>query len=115
MGEVIKYGVIWDAEFFGFLDTNSDKIKNLDPVSVEKIICRACEIKSEIVSRDEMDYGIRGILNLGHTFGHALEAAGGFGGIKHGEAVAAGLCIAARISVMLGCFQKRMKPLLKDL
>jgi 3-dehydroquinate synthase len=115
MGEVIKYGVIWDAEFFDFLNANSDKIKNLDPVSVEKIICRACEIKSEIVSRDEMDYGIRGILNLGHTFGHALEAAGGFGGIKHGEAVAAGLCIAARISVMLGLLSEKDEASIKGL
>lgn len=102
MGEVIKYGVMWDSLFFDYLDSNVSRIRNLDPRAIEKVIYRACCIKAEVVSRDEREAGLRAVLNLGHTFGHAVEVAGGFGGIKHGEAVAIGMCISARLSESLG-------------
>jgi len=102
MAEVIKYGVIWDDQLFSFLENNVSEIKNLAPDPIEHIIFRACSIKAEIVSKDELDYGLRTILNLGHTFGHALEAAGRFQEIKHGEAVGIGLCMSARLSELMG-------------
>ena len=102
MAEVIKYGVIWDEELFSFLENNISEIKNLSPDPIEHIIFRACSIKAEIVSKDELDYGLRTILNLGHTFGHALEVAGKFEEIKHGEAVGIGLCMSARLSELIG-------------
>ena len=102
MAEVIKYGVVWDAELFNFLEDNISRIQSLEPVPIEQIIYRACTIKAEIVSKDELDYGLRTILNLGHTFGHALEVARGFGEIKHGEAVGIGVCMAASLSELLG-------------
>lgn len=102
MAEVIKYGVIWDNELFSFLEDNISGIKSLAPDPIEHIIFRACSIKAEIVSRDELDYGLRTILNLGHTFGHALEVAGNFQEIKHGEAVGIGLCMSARLSELMG-------------
>lgn len=115
MAEVIKYGVVWDGELFDFLAGNVTKIQNLDPLSIEQIIYRSCSIKAEIVSRDELDYGLRSILNLGHTFGHALEVAGGFEEIKHGEAVGIGLCMAANLSEILGLISNSERLQIKSL
>lgn len=115
MGEVIKYGVIWDAELFSFLENNVSDIQNLEPEPIEQIIYQACSIKAEIVSRDELDYGLRGVLNLGHTFAHALEVAGGFGEIKHGEAVAVGMCMAAHLSEVLGMLSKEDRLRIRSL
>lgn len=102
MGEVIKYCVMWDNAFFDFLDANASRIINLEPGLIENVIYKACSIKAQVVSRDERESGLRSVLNLGHTFGHAVEVAGGFGGVKHGEAVAIGMCMAARLSEKLG-------------
>lgn len=102
MGEVIKYCVMWDNAFFDFLDANASRIINLEPGLIENVIYKACSIKAQVVSRDERESGLRSVLYLGHTFGHAVEVAGGFGGVKHGEAVAIGMCMAARLSEKLG-------------
>lgn len=115
MGEVIKYGVIWDAELFETLEENASRIRNLEPALLEDIIFRSCAIKAEIVAKDELDYGLRSILNLGHTFGHALEVAGGFGGVKHGEAVAIGICMASKLSEMLGLISTNDRLRIKSL
>jgi 3-dehydroquinate synthase len=98
IAEVIKYGVIWDEEFFVFLEENRDKLLRLEDVSVAHIVRRSCEIKAEVVSRDERESGMRAILNYGHTIGHAIETAGGYGKHLHGEAVAIGMCLEARLA-----------------
>jgi len=101
MAEVIKYGVIRDAEFFEYLDTNREKILALDPDALEQVIQRSCEIKAGVVSRDEREGGLRAILNYGHTVGHALETAESYT-IRHGHAVAIGMVIAARLAQKTG-------------
>jgi 3-dehydroquinate synthase len=101
LAEVIKYGVIRDQEFLGFLDRNHQKILDLDPEIIEKVIHTCCRIKAEIVAEDEREADLRRILNFGHTIGHAVEAASDFT-ILHGNAVAIGMMAAARISVAKG-------------
>lgn len=103
MGEVIKYGIIYDAEFFSYLEQH-DGLSHLiaDKSNLVHIVKRCCEIKAEVVSEDEREGGIRAILNLGHTFGHAIEAYLGFGTWLHGEAVALGMLIAAKLSQSRG-------------
>jgi 3-dehydroquinate synthase len=98
LAEVIKYGVIWDRELFEFLETNRDAVMNLDQQALMFIIGRSCEIKAEIVSRDEREGDLRSILNFGHTVGHAIETATGYGRYLHGEAVAVGMNLEARIA-----------------
>jgi len=101
LAEVIKYGVIWDEKLFDFLEINKNKILNLDRDALTYIIKRSCEIKAEVVSRDERESGLRAILNYGHTIGHAIETVTGYTRYLHGEAVAIGMCIEARLSTML--------------
>jgi 3-dehydroquinate synthase len=101
MAEVIKYGVIFDAEFFGYLDKNRDKILSLDPEALVHIIKRSCEIKAEVVSKDEREGGLRAILNFGHTVGHAIETAENYT-MRHGEAVAIGMVYASRLAHKTG-------------
>lgn len=98
MAEVIKYGVIYDAEFFIWLENNVAAIKALEPEYLQKMIFRCCEIKAEIVAQDEKEKGLRALLNLGHTFGHAIEAEQGYGNWLHGEAVSAGIIIASKVA-----------------
>jgi 3-dehydroquinate synthase len=98
LAEVIKYGLIWDAEFLAWLEANMDKLRALDPEAISRAIYRSCEIKAEVVAQDEREGGIRAILNLGHTFGHAIETGMGYGNWLHGEAVAAGMVMAADAS-----------------
>lgn len=100
--EVIKYGVIWDAGFFDFLSQNRDKLLSLDAETLTHVITRSCGIKAEVVSRDEREAGLRSILNYGHTIGHAIEAVAGYGKLLHGEAVAIGMNIEARLAQSLG-------------
>jgi 3-dehydroquinate synthase len=107
MAEVIKYGVIWDESLLSFLEENREKVLNLDRPAVEHIIRRSCEIKAEVVSRDEREEGLRAILNYGHTIGHALETATGYTAYLHGEAVAIGMYVEARLSSRLGLADKR--------
>ena len=98
LAEVIKYGAIRDAAFFGWLEENVARINAADPAALEHAIYESCRIKAEIVSADERESGERALLNFGHTFGHAIENAQGYGAWLHGEAVAAGIVIASRLS-----------------
>jgi 3-dehydroquinate synthase len=98
MAEVIKYGIIYDVAFFEWLEQNKEALKAKDQQTLAYAIKRSCEIKAEIVALDERESGIRALLNLGHTFGHAIEAEQGYGNWLHGEAVAVGMILAARVS-----------------
>jgi 3-dehydroquinate synthase len=102
IAEIIKYGVIRDRVFFAWLEANMARIVNRDAEALTYAIERSCAIKAEIVARDERETGDRALLNFGHTFGHAIETALGFGQWLHGEAVAAGMVIAAKLSNRLG-------------
>src|SRR5262245_37352764 len=99
LAEVVKYGVILDADFFGWLEDNSDAVLRRDRTAVEHVIARSCRLKADVVEHDEREEtGGRMVLNYGHTFAHAFEAVGGYGGWLHGEAVAAGMVCAARLA-----------------
>ena len=102
MAEVIKYGLIRDAAFFDWLETNIDAINARQPELLIEVIRRSCANKAEVVAADERESGQRALLNLGHTYGHALEAELGYGQWLHGEAVAAGMCMAADTARRLG-------------
>jgi len=102
LGEAVKYGIIYDAEFFGFLEENAEQILARDSNAIARLIYHSCRIKSEIVAQDERESGIRAILNLGHTFGHAVETLTGYGTFRHGEAVVMGTRAAAHLAVELG-------------
>jgi 3-dehydroquinate synthase len=102
LAEVIKYGLIWYVEFLAWLEANMDRLRALDPAAITHAIYRSCEIKAQVVGEDEREGGIRAILNLGHTFGHAIETGMGYGTWLHGEAVAAGMVMAAQTSQRLG-------------
>ena len=102
LAEVAKYGAIRDLPFFEWIETHADELVRRDPDALAYAIRRSCEIKAEIVAQDERESGVRALLNFGHTFGHAIEAGLGYGTWLHGEAVAAGTVLAARLSARLG-------------
>ncbi len=102
LAEVIKYGLLGDLDFFGWLEQNIEALIQRDATSLAYAIRRSCENKARIVAADERESGQRALLNLGHTFGHAIEATLGYGEWLHGEAVAAGMVMAAQLSVRLG-------------
>jgi 3-dehydroquinate synthase len=102
LAEIIKYGVIVDAAFFAWLESHIDDLRRLDSAALTYAIRRSCEIKAAIVAEDEREQGRRALLNLGHTFGHALEAIGRYERWLHGEAVGIGMALAAHTSVALG-------------
>jgi 3-dehydroquinate synthase len=102
LAEVIKYGLIRDAAFYHWLDENIEKLMERDPVALGYAIHRSCANKAEVVAADEKETGERALLNLGHTFGHAIETGMGYGEWLHGEAIAAGTLIAAELSCQLG-------------
>jgi len=102
LAEVVKYGLIADADFFVWLEENVDKVQNRENEALDYIIRRSCEIKADVVAQDETEKGQRALLNLGHTYGHAIERTLGYGQWLHGEAVAAGICMAATFSERLG-------------
>ena len=102
LAEVIKYGLIYDPAFFTWLEDNAKNVLARDVDALTYAVKRSCEIKAEVVSIDEREQGLRAILNLGHTFGHAIENALGYGEWLHGEAVAAGMILAADMSRRLG-------------
>ena len=102
VAEVIKYGLIRDADFFDWLEVNMSKLMGLDEAVTMYAIYRSCQNKAEVVAADEHETGERALLNLGHTFGHAIENAMGYGVWLHGEAVAAGTMLAADLSQRLG-------------
>ena len=102
LAEVIKYGLLGDAAFLGWLEANLEALLQLEPAALTHAIRRCCELKAEIVAEDEREHGRRALLNLGHTFGHAIETAAGYGEWLHGEAVAVGMVMAADLSRRLG-------------
>lgn len=107
LAEVIKYGVVIDRPFFEFIESNCAAILAMDPDFLIKIILRSCQLKAEVVELDEKETGLRAILNYGHTLGHAFESVSGYRGLVHGEAVALGMTLAARVSVAEGlCSQE---------
>jgi 3-dehydroquinate synthase len=103
LAEVVKYGVILDADFFAWQEANADAILRREPAAVQKIVRRSCELKAFVVERDEREEtGLRAMLNYGHTFAHAFETAAGYGSWLHGEAVAAGMICASRLAERRG-------------
>lgn len=102
MAEVIKYGLICDVEFYEWLQDTVASLMSGDAELLAEAIYRSCESKAKVVSQDERESGIRAILNLGHTFGHAIEAHQGYGSWLHGEAVGAGMMMAADLSARMG-------------
>jgi 3-dehydroquinate synthase len=118
MAEVIKYGLIADADFFNWLEDNTSALKQADQTALAFAIERSCLNKAKIVSADETEQGIRAILNLGHTFGHAIETFQNYSGWLHGEAVAAGMVMASELSMIMGGLSQsefdRIKNLIKS-
>jgi 3-dehydroquinate synthase len=102
LAEVIKYGVIWDPDFFGYLERNVDQILRLDPMAIQHIVRRSCQVKARVVEQDEREANLRAILNYGHTTAHAVETYTSYERYTHGEAVAVGMVVAARIAHALG-------------
>ncbi|BAH83468.1 3-dehydroquinate synthase [Candidatus Ishikawella capsulata] len=108
IAEVIKYAVIFDEQFFYWLEQNIDALISLNPQALEYCIRRCCELKANVISSDEKEIrGIRVLLNFGHTFGHAIEAYMGYGNWLHGEAIAVGMIMAARTAEHLKIFQSQ--------
>ena len=102
LAEVIKHGVIADADLFVYMETNSASILDKDPAALEWPVLRSCEIKSAVVAEDEREHGLRANLNYGHTFGHAFEAATGYKLFLHGEAVGLGMHAAGVLAELMG-------------
>ncbi|KAB8314744.1 3-dehydroquinate synthase, partial [Tolypothrix campylonemoides VB511288] len=101
--EVVKYGAVLEASFLDWLDAHADALLARDDAALAEAIARSCRYKAEVVARDPFERGERALLNFGHTFGHAIEVEQGFGaGLNHGEAVAVGMVLAARLSARLG-------------
>jgi 3-dehydroquinate synthase len=113
LAEVIKAGAIADADFFGWLENNIVALRARDAEALAHAVKRACEIKAEVVAEDEREAGRRAILNFGHTFGHAIEHCLGYGEWLHGEAVAAGMVMAAELSGLDGADIERLRALLE--
>jgi len=99
MAEVIKYGILGDGEFFEWLEKNQSLINAKDTQTLSQMIATCCQCKADIVAQDEKESGLRALLNLGHTFGHAIEAEQGYGVWLHGEAVATGMVLASKLAV----------------
>lgn len=115
IAEVIKYGAIGDIAFFEWLERNVDRLVARDADALVYAVEQSCRAKAAVVALDERESGPRALLNFGHTFGHAIEAGLGYGVWLHGEAVAAGMVIAARLSQALGCLQAQEVERLRDL
>jgi 3-dehydroquinate synthase len=113
LAEVIKHGAIADADYFAWLEDNVDQLLTRDGESLAKAIHRSCEIKAAVVAEDETERGRRAILNFGHTFGHAIERSLGYGDWLHGEAVAAGMIMAAGLSPLDDESTDRLRSLLR--
>ena len=113
LAEVIKHGSIADAEFFAWLESNMEALLALDPGGIAHAVERSCEIKAQVVAEDERESGRRAILNFGHTFGHAIEHCLGYGEWLHGEAVAAGMVMAAQLSGIDTDEQGRLRSLIE--
>jgi len=118
MAEVIKYGLIRDEAFFDWLEKNIEGLMKLNPSLLIEAIKRSCQNKADVVEMDEHESGVRATLNLGHTFGHAIENAMGYGVWLHGEAVATGMVMSANLSKLMGWLKdaefNRIIKLLKE-
>lgn len=112
LAEVIKYGAICDRDFFAWLESNMGSLLEKDPEALAYAIQRSCELKAEVVAQDERESGRRAILNFGHTFGHAIEHCLGYGQWLHGEAVAAGMVMAAELSGIAAADRARLSELI---
>ena len=115
LAEVIKYGIIMDSAFFSWLETHIDDLLNLDVDALSYCIYRCCELKAQVVAADETEQDMRAILNLGHTYGHAIEAELGYGNWLHGEAVSVGMLIAAQTAKLLGLLADKDIERIKNL
>jgi len=115
LAEVIKYGLIRDSSFFEWLENNVEGIIKRDSQLLIEAVARSCQNKVDIVESDEFESGIRAILNLGHTFGHAIETATGYGKWLHGEAIAIGMVMAAYLSEQMGWLTKEENQRIKSL
>lgn len=113
--EVIKYGLIRDAPFFQWQEDNMEKLLSRDPITTRYAIKRSCENKSEVVQADEKEAGVRATLNLGHTFGHAIENGSGYGTFLHGEGVSIGTAMAATMSAKMGWIDDALKKRIFDI
>jgi len=102
LAEVIKYGLINDPDFFNWLEANISGLRKRDPATLAEAIERSCQDKADVVAQDELEQGVRALLNLGHTFGHAIETGMGYGNFLHGEGVAVGMLMAADLSQRMG-------------
>jgi 3-dehydroquinate synthase len=102
LSEVVKHGLIWNADFVKWCDDNADRLLGLDPDALGYALYEGCKVKATVVSQDERENDLRAILNLGHTIGHALEAVAGYGELVHGEAIAIGMVGSARLAVRFG-------------
>jgi len=118
MAEVIKYGILGDNAFFKWLEDNCQAIKSGDKTALIQMVERCCQCKADIVSADETEKGVRALLNLGHTFGHAIEAEQGYGNWLHGEAVSTGMVLAAKLAVAMNLLEaselRRIENLLTE-
>ena len=117
LAEVIKHGAILDAEYFTWIEQNIEKLVAREPQAMAYAIARSCEIKADVVRKDEREGGLRAVLNFGHTFGHAIESGLGYGNWLHGEAVGCGMVMAADLSARLGLVEgstvERVRALVK--
>ncbi len=114
LAEVIKYGLIADEAFLIWIEANVDKLVAREAAALAYVVKRSCEIKAQVVSKDERESGLRAILNFGHTFGHAIEAGLGFGAWLHGEAVGCGMVLAADLSCRLGLIDAAYAKRIRD-
>ncbi|MBO8170709.1 MAG: 3-dehydroquinate synthase [Bacillaceae bacterium] len=108
--EVIKHGLIWDASFVSWLESHAEGLLRLEPDLMKQALYRACSVKVNVVSQDEKEQGLRAILNLGHTFGHAIESLSGYSGFIHGEAVSVGMVGASLLAERLGMAEHVFEP-----
>jgi len=106
LAEVVKYGAIRDPAFLAWIEAHADGLLARDAAALAHAVARSCEIKAQVVAEDERESGARALLNFGHTFGHAIEAATGYGAWLHGEAVAAGMVMACELSQLMGYLKK---------
>jgi len=115
LAEVIKYGCVWDRAFFDWLEAHVDALTRRDPEALAQAIGRSCAIKADVVARDERESDVRAILNFGHTFGHAIEAATRYEQYLHGEAVGLGMLMAADLSQRLGLIDRGARDRVREL
>ncbi len=115
MAEIVKYGMIADGSLFEYLEDRADAIFDSEPEALAHIVTRSCEIKAMIVGEDELESGVRAILNFGHTFGHAVETLTEYKGVRHGEAVAMGMMAACRLGEIAADFPRRLSDRLESL